>query len=574
MGAVTDSELSRRDVLKLGAGAVAVAGALSVVRSLPAAAAPSNLNEMTVAQMQAAMASNQLSSLDLVNYYLARIKTLDQAGPTVNSVIEVNPDAKAIAQSLDAERKSGHVRGPLHGIPVLLKDNVGTGDKMQTAAGSLGLVGSPAAHDSAVAANLRAAGAVILGKTTLSEWANFRSFFSTSGWSGRGGQCNNPYALDRNACGSSSGSGAAASANFSAVSIGSETDGCIVCPASMNGVVGIKPTVGLTSRGGVVPISHTQDTVGPHTRTVADAAAVLTAIAQRTPDPLDPATSTNRNLIPADYTKFLNANGLSGARIGVARDFEGFSPHADAAFEDSLTAMSKAGATLVDVSFPHIDDINKGFAEFTVLLFDFKADLQKYFATRTGVPLAGGNLQTAIDFDNANAAKEMPFFAQEIFDLAETFDITSTSVVQPLGMSYDQAIAFDKLIGATEGIDLLLQQNNLDAIVAPTDSPAFPTDLINADHFIFGSSSPCAIVGYPIINVPMGMTFGVPVGISFMGTAFSEPKLIALASGFEAVTHARQQPMFLATLPFNTKGEPTHVKQRRVLPARVAPSHI
>ena len=574
MGAVTDSELSRRDVLKLGAGAVAVAGALSVVRSLPAAAAPSNLNEMTVAQMQAAMASNQLSSLDLVNYYIARIKTLDQAGPTVNSVIEVNPDAKAIAQSLDAERKSGHVRGPLHGIPVLLKDNVGTGDKMQTAAGSLGLVGSPAAHDSAVAANLRAAGAVILGKTTLSEWANFRSFFSTSGWSGRGGQCNNPYALDRNACGSSSGSGAAASANFSAVSIGSETDGSIVCPASMNGVVGIKPTVGLTSRGGVVPISHTQDTVGPHTRTVADAAAVLTAIAQRTPDPLDPATSTNRNLIPADYTKFLNANGLSGARIGVARDFEGFSPHADAVFEDSLTAMSKAGATLVDVSFPHIDDINKGFAEFTVLLFDFKADLQKYFATRTGVPLAGGNLQTAIDFDNANAAKEMPFFAQEIFDLAETFDITSTSVVQPLGMSYDQAIAFDKLIGATEGIDLLLQQNNLDAIVAPTDSPAFPTDLINADHFIFGSSSPCAIVGYPIINVPMGMTFGVPVGISFMGTAFSEPKLIALASGFEAVTHARQQPMFLATLPFNTKGEPTHVKQRRVLPARVAPSHI
>src|SRR6266568_3033232 len=573
MGAITDSELSRRDVLKLGAGAVAGAAALSVVRSLPAASAPSNLNEMTVAQMQAAMASNQLSSLDLVNYYLTRIKTLDQAGPTVNSVIEVNPDAKAIAQSLDAERRAGHVRGPLHGIPVLLKDNVGTGDKMQTAAGSLGLVGSPAAHDSAVAANLRAAGAVILGKTTLSEWANFRSFFSTSGWSGRGGQCNNPYALDRNACGSSSGSGAAASANFTAVSIGSETDGSIVCPASMNGVVGIKPTVGLTSRGGVVPISHTQDTVGPHTRTVADAAAVLTAIAQRTPDPLDPATSTNRNLIPADYTKFLNPNGLSGARIGVAREFEGFSPHADAVFEDSLAAMSKAGATLVDVFFPHISDINNGTAEFTVLLFDFKADLQKYFATRTGVPLAGGTLQTAIDFDNANAAKEMPFFAQEIFDLAEAFSDDPT-VVQVFGFSYNDAVAFDQLIGATDGIDKLLADNTLDAIVAPTDSPAFPTDLINADHFIFGSSSPAAIVGYPIINVPMGMTFGVPVGISFMGTAISEPKLIALASGFEAVTHARQQPTFLATLPFNTKGEPTHVKQRRVLPARVAPSHI
>jgi len=575
MGAISDSEISRRDVLKLGAGAVAGAAAISIIHNLPAAAsAPSNLNEMTVAQLQAAMASNQLSSLDLVNFYLARIKTLDQSGPTVNSVIEVNPDAKAIAQSLDAERSAGHVRGPLHGIPVLLKDNVGTGDRMQTAAGSLGLVGSPAAHDSAVAANLRAAGAVILGKTTLSEWANFRSFFSTSGWSGRGGQCNNPYALDRNACGSSSGSGAAASANFTAVSIGSETDGSIVCPASMNGVVGIKPTVGLTSRGGVVPISHTQDTVGPHCRTVADAAAVLTAIAQRTPDSADPATSTNRKLIPADYTKFLNANGLKGARIGVARDFEGFSPHADAAFEDSLTAMHNAGATLVDVFFPHISDINNGTAEFTVLLFDFKADLKKYLATRTGVPLAGGTLQTAIDFDNANAATEMPFFAQEIFDLAQTFDITSTSVVQPLGMSYDQAIAFDTLIGATEGIDQLLKQNNLDAIVAPTDSPAFPTDLINSDHFIFGSSSPAAIVGYPIINVPMGMTFGVPVGISFMGTAFSEPKLITLASGFEAVTHARQQPTFLATLPFNTKGEPTHVKKRRLVPARVAPSHI
>src|SRR5947208_3095349 len=573
MGEITDSELSRRDVLKLGAGAVAGAAALSVIRSLPAAAAPTNLNEMTVAQMQASMASHQLSSLDLVNYYLTRIKTIDQAGPTVNSVIEVNPDATAIAQSLDAERKAGHVRGPLHGIPVLLKDNVDTGDKMQTAAGSLGLVGSPAAHDSAVAANLRAAGAVILGKTTLSEWANFRSFFSTSGWSGRGGQCNNPYALDRNACGSSSGSGAASSANFTAVSIGSETDGSIVCPASMNGVVGIKPTVGLTSRGGVVPISHTQDTVGPHCRTVADAAAVLSAIAQRTPDSRDPATSANRDKIPADYTTFLNPHGLNGARIGVARDFEGFSPHADAVFEDSLTAMSNAGATLVDVFFPHISDINSGIAEFTVLLFDFKGDLQKYFATRTGVPLAGGTLQTAIDFDNANAAKEMPFFAQEIFDLAQTFDITSTSVVQPLGMSYDQAIAFDKLIGATEGIDKLLTDNNLDAIVAPTDSPAFPTDLINADHFIFGSSSPAAIVGYPIINVPMGMTFGVPVGISFMVTAFSEPKLITLASGFEAVTHARRQPTFLSTLPFNTKGEPTRVKQRRVMPGRVAPSH-
>ncbi len=279
----TSFELSRRDVLKLGAGAVAGAGALAALGNLPAAAAtaaaPSSFNEMTIAQMQAAMAAGTVKSIDLVNFFLARIQTLDQSGPTVNSVIEVNPDAKAIAVALDAERQAGTVRGPLHGVPVLLKDNIDTHDKMQTAAGSRGLVGTPALQDATMGANLRAAGAVLLGKTTLSEWANFRSFFSSSGWSGRGGQCNNPYALDRNPCGSSSGSGAAASANFTAVSIGTETDGSIVCPANANGVVGIKPTVGLVSRAGVVPISHTQDTVGPHTRTVADAAAVLTAIA-------------------------------------------------------------------------------------------------------------------------------------------------------------------------------------------------------------------------------------------------------------------------------------------------------
>src|SRR6266576_3923776 len=285
---------------------------LGAAQSAAPNAVPTQHNEATVAQLQSEMASGRLTSEELTKEYLARIVALDQNGPGVNAVIEVNPDALVMARHADALRRHGKVLGPLHGIPVLLKDNIGTGDKMQTSAGSFALVGTPAAHDSAVAANLRAAGAVILGKTTLSEWANFRSFFSTSGWSGRGGQCNNPYALDRNACGSSSGSGAAASANFTAVSIGSETDGSIVCPASMNGVVGIKPTVGLTSRGGVVPISHTQDTVGPHCRTVADAAAVLSAIAQRTPDPRDPATSANRDKIPADYTTFLNPHGLNG----------------------------------------------------------------------------------------------------------------------------------------------------------------------------------------------------------------------------------------------------------------------
>ncbi len=572
----TSLELTRREVLKLSALAGAGASLAGMARSLPAAAAatPGDFNEATITQLQAGMAGRQFRSIDLVNFYLARIGTLDQKGPTVNSVIELNPDARTIAQALDAERQSGQVRGPLHGVPVLLKDNIDTHDGMQTAAGSLALVGTAPRKDSAVAANLRAAGAVILGKTTLSEWANFRSFFSTSGWSGRGGQCNNPYALDRNPCGSSSGSGAAASANFTAVSIGSETDGSIVCPANENGVVGIKPTVGLVSRAGVVPISHTQDTVGPHARSVADAAAVLTAIVQRTPDPRDPATQANRNLIPADYAAFLDSAGgsLQGARIGVGRDFEGFSPHTDEVFENALTALRNAGAVLVDVSFPHIKDINSGTAEFTVLLFDFKHDLNAYLQTRTGVPIE--SLADAIAFNNAHAAQEMPFFAQEIFDLAQSFDVTNPDAIQPLGLSYNQSLAMDRLFGATEGIDLLLQQNNLQAIVAPTDTAAWPTDLINSDHFVFGSSSAAAIVGYPIVVVPMGMEFGLPVGLSIMGTAFSEPTLIKLASAFEAVTHARQAPQFLATLPFNTRGEPSRVHRRHLLGPRVAPVRL
>src|SRR5437762_3260515 len=564
MSQATSTGVSRRDVLKLGAPAGATASlaplATSPLAAVAAATAPSDFNEMTITQLKGLMASGQARSTDLVNFYLRRIQALDQGGPMVNSVLEVNPDALAIAQQLDAERQAGQVRGPLHGVPVLLKDNVDTHDRMQSPAGSLALVGTAPAQDATVAARLRAAGAVILGKTTLSEWANFRSFFSSSGWSGRGGQCNNPYAIDRNPCGSSSGSGAAPSANLTAVSIGTETDGSIVCPANANGVVGIKPTVGLVSRAGVVPISHTQDTVGPHARTVADAATVLTAIAQRTPDPRDPATSTSplgklgqlgqsRPRIPPDYTAFLNPNGLRGARIGVSRDFEGFSAHTDAVFEDSLTAMENVGATLVDVFFPHFSDIFSGAAEFTVLLFDFVQDLQKYLGTRVGVPIAGGTLQDAIDFNNNNASREMPFFGQEIFLLAESFS-TDPTVTQAFGFSYNDALVHDQLIGATEGIDMLLADNNLDAIVAPTDNPAWPTDLINGDHFVIGSSSPAAIVGYPIINVPSGMSFGVPLGISFFSTAFSEPTLIKLASGFEAVTHARQKPQFLSTLPF------------------------
>ena len=587
----TSQELSRRNFLQLSALAGAAASLTEgrpVRTPRPEIAPTGDPTEATVADLQAAMTAGQLNAISLVNFYQTRIATLDQKGPKVNSIIEVNPDAQAIALQLDAERRAGRVRGPLHGIPIVLKDNVDTGDSMQTAAGSLGLVGTPPTRDSTVAAKLRAAGAVILGKTTLSEWANFRGFSSSSGWSGRGGQCNNPYAIDRNPCGSSSGSGAAASANFAAVSIGTETDGSIVCPANANGVVGIKPTVGLVSRAGVVPISHTQDTVGPHARTVADAAAVLGAIVSRTADPRDPATGTSplgksgqaRPTLPVDYTQFVNPDGLRGARIGVAREFEGFSSKLDAVFEDALSAIQSAGATLVDVTFPHFGEIFSGNPEFVVLLFDFQIDLKKYLATRSGVPLAGGDLAAAIAFNTAHAAQELQFFGQEIFELAATFS-TDPNAVQPgFGMSYNDAIAADKLFGATEGIDAILQGHlpngkvlnpPVDAIVAPTDNPAWPTDLINGDHFVIGTSGPAAIVGYPIINVPMGFVFGVPVGISFMGTAFSEPTLIELAAGFEHVTQARRTPQFPRTLPFDTTGLPSRVRPVRRGPQRVVP---
>ncbi len=572
-----EKKVSRREFLKYGAVAAAVAassttllGAIPEIRQelvpptrLPQTGPASSIEEITIAQIQSMFAAGTLTAASLVNMYLSRISALDQSGPRLNSILQTNPDALSIAQQIDQQRQSGTNLGPMMGIPILLKDNIDTHDHMQTAAGSLALVGTPSLQDSTIAANLRKAGAVILGKTNLSEWANFRSFFSSSGWSGRGGQCNNPYAIDRNPCGSSSGSGAAASGNLTTVSIGTETDGSIVCPANANGVVGIKPTVGVVSRAGVIPISHTQDTVGPHARTVADAAIVLDAIAQRKPDPRDPATSTSplgksgqpRPKLPGNYAAFVNPNGLHKARIGVAREFEGFSPKLDAVFEKGLTAMSNAGATLVDVSFQHFSDIFSGGNEFTVLLFDFKIDIQNYLATRTGVPTASGTLADLIAFNNAHAAQEMPFFGQEIFELAQSFS-SDPNAIQPTGMSYNQAIATDKLFGATEGIDALLSQFNLDAIVAPTDNPAWPTDLINADHFVVGSSSPPAIVGYPNINVPMGLTLGVPVGMSFFSTAFSEPTLIKLASGFEAVTHARQKPQFLATLPF-TEPSPT-----------------
>ena len=534
-----------------------------------AARADTTFNEATVAQLQAQMAAGRLTSVELTRFYINRILELDQKGPAVNAVIELNPDALSMAKDADALRAKGKVLGPLHGIPVLLKDNIDTGDRMQTTAGSFALAGKPAVRDSTVAARLRAGGAVILGKTNLSEWANFRSLFSSSGWSGRGGLTHNPYSLDRNACGSSSGSAAAVTANFTAVSIGTETDGSIVCPANVSSVVGIKPTVGLTSRAGVVPISHTQDTVGPHGRTVADAAAVLSVIASRTADPRDAATAgvplgwqgtgRVRPAIPADYTAFLDPNGLRGARVGVTRQgIDNAPPQVVAVFDAAVAAIEAAGATVVD-----LDGAGFTFAsadgEFLVLLFDFKLDVQKYFATRVGVPMANKTLADAIAFNNANAATEMPYFFQEIFELAQALDTSGPNPgdnPQPIfgGLTYNQALAIDRNAGVN-GIDAALSQFSLDAVVAPTDSPGWTTDLILSDHFIFASSGLAGGPGYPIVQVPAGNVLGMPMGISFLGTAFSEPTLIKLASGFEAATNARIVPTFTGNVTTaNTAG--------------------
>jgi amidase len=585
----------------------------AAAQSTSSSSIPTQHNEATVAQLQAEMAVGTLTSEQLTQEYITRILALDQNGPGVNAIIELNPDALVMARNADALRRRGVVLGPLHGIPVLLKDNIDTGDKMQTSAGSFALVGMPALRDSTVAANLRAGGAVILGKTNLSEWANFRSFESISGWSGRGGQTHNPYGIDRNPCGSSSGSGAATSANFATVSFGSETDGSIVCPANANGVVGIKPTVGVTSRAGVVPISHTQDTVGPHGRTVADAAAALSVIQSRTFDGRDPATGgvplgwqgtgkTRPTNIPTDYTKFVNPNGLQGARLGLTRvGLGGFDPFVPTpqpvldAFEAAVDELTAAGATVVD-----LDAAGFTFAsadgEFLVLLFDFRNDVAAYFGTRVGVPVAGGTLQSAIDFNNAHADTEMPFFNQDIFDLANSL-APGPDDPQPIfgGLTYNQALAIDHNAGVN-GIDAALAQFNLDAVVSATDNPAWATDLLYGDHFIFGTSGLAAGPGYPIVQVPAGFPklcasatqptnctqFGVPLGISFFGTAFSEPTLIKLASGFEAVTQVRAHnlPTFAATAPFtNVQGTTLTAPHRHAAPpasanAKKVPHHL
>ncbi len=569
--------MDRREFLRLGTGAAAVP-ALAGLTGQPAGASPftrppaRDIEEVTIAELQERMTRRRLTSRELVEKYLDRIDAIDRRGPKLNSIIEVNPDAERIARELDRERRDGHVRGPLHGIPILLKDNVDTADRMDTAAGSLALVGDAPAQDATVAAKLREAGAVILGKAGLSEWANFRSFHSSSGWSGRGGQVKNPYVLDRNPCGSSSGSGAAPSANLCAAAIGTETDGSIVCPSGANGVVGIKPTVGLTSRAGVVPIAASQDTVGPHGRTVADAAAVLGAIASTVADSRDPATTSNRGKVFGDYTQFLDPDGLVGARIGVARSgVSGYSEETDAVYEAAIEAIAAAGATVVDpADIPTIDAISAGTEEITVLVYEFKRDLNAYLATRTGVPIA--SLADAIAFNEANADVELKWFLQEWFEEAESEPYTEAE--------YLAALAAQRNLGGRDGIDAVLAQHDLDAIVAPTGSPAWTTDLVNGDLFLGASSGPAAIAGYPLISVPAGDAFGLPVGLTFMGTAYSEPTLIKLASGFEQATQARQRPEFLPTLPTNggrqrrTSSRHLHAAAATATEARPTHGHI
>jgi amidase len=490
--------------------------------------------ELTVRDAQAAMGAGRVTARRLTEMYLERIERIDRRGPALNSVIETNPDAVAIAEALDRERKAGRVRGPLHGVPVLIKDNIDTADRMMTTAGSLALVGAKPRRDAFVAERLRAAGAVILGKTNLSEWANFRSTHSSSGWSGRGGQTRNPYALDRNPCGSSSGSGAAVSANLCVVAVGTETDGSIVCPSGTCGIVGIKPTLGLVSRSGIIPIAHSQDTAGPMARTVADAAALLNALTGF--DASDPVTGTGSRHARMDFTQALDPAGLRGTRIGVARKFFGFNDQVDKLMADAIEVLKREGATVVDpADLPTHGKIDA--PEFEVLLFEFKADINKYLAG-----LAPGDhprtLKDLIAFNERNREREMPFFGQEIFVRAEA----KGPLTDP---AYLKALRSSKALAKAQGIDAVMTKHNLDALIAPTGGPAWTTDLVNGDHFTGGSSTPAAVAGYPNVQVPAGYVYGLPVGVSFFGRAFAEAKLIRLAYAYEQATKHRQPPRLL-----------------------------
>jgi amidase len=530
-------DASRRDFLRtsaLGSAAALAGSALARAASdTPAAALDFPLEEATLAQLQDRLTKGETSARALVQAYLERIRDVDAR---LHAVVETNPEVFTIADALDAERKAKGARGPLHGIPVLIKDNIDTGDRMQTTAGSLALVGEPAPRDAFIVERLRAAGAIVLGKTNLSEWANFRSTHSSSGWSGRGGQTRNPYALDRSPSGSSSGSAVAAAANLCAVAIGTETDGSVVSPASIGGLVGVKPTVGLWSRSGIIPISESQDTAGPLARGVHDAAILLGALAGV--DPRDPATAASAGHALTDYTQGLRPDALRGARIGVVRSLFGFLPSVDALAEQALAVLRTQGAELVDpVDITSFKEL--GEPEQEVLLYEFKAGLEAYLKGR-GDSANVHTLAELIAYNDAHRAQAMPWFGQELLLQAQAKGPLTTP-------AYRDALAKCRRLARTEGIDAAMDKHRLDALVAPTDSPAWPIDLIDGDHYLGGCSTPAAVAGYPHVSVPAGFVHGLPVGVSFFGRAWSEARLLGLAYAYEQATRHRRAPRLLAT---------------------------
>ncbi len=530
---------SRRGFLLAGVSAGAGADILTATADDAGSADAFDLNELDITALQQGMKSGKYTSRSLVEKYLARVEAIDRKGPTLRSVIEVNPDALTLADELDRERKKTGPRGSLHGIPILIKDNIDTADRMATTAGSLALVGGKPPCDAFLVTRLRKAGAVILGKTNLSEWANARCSYSTSGWSGRGGLTKNPYALDRNPSGSSSGSGAAVAANLCAAAVGTETDGSILSPSSVNGIVGLKPTVGLVSRSGVIPISHSQDTAGPMARTVRDVAILLGALVGT--DPEDRATAASRGHTLEDYTKGLAAGGLKGARIGVARNYFGSHDGADGIIDGVLKVMKRHGATLIDTTdLPKADQFSS--AETTVFQYEMKASVNAYLA-RLGPKAPVRSVQDVVAFNEKHADREMPYFGQDSFKkMAAKGGLES--------YEYQEALAKCRRLTRTEGIDAVFDKLKLDAVVAPCGGPAWVTDLLAGDRFSGSGDiiSIAAVAGYPSITVPAGFFFGLPIGIGFIGRAWSEGTLLRLAYAFEQVTKVRKPPRFLPTV--------------------------